>query len=361
MLTNLKNLGPALALAVAAAFGSPASAQIRLDSAPNSIDGNQVCTEDNLLQVSDSEDDCTAGAQDISTMTFQSGSSLILNNGATATINGAATFGSTVQISGNLTAGNATFTGLFSVQGSSATFATPTFFTFPSTFQAPATFNGTTNFTAGMTTTNIANSGTINTGSLNASTGLTVAAGAAVNMGGNIVQGVAAGVANTDAVNVGQLNAATAGITTSVTALQTTVATQATQITAIQTVNTTQSSQIAAVEAMNTTQSNQINALQATQDLVSNRVDTLFDLRSVDRRDMKQGVASAMAMASAPIPSEPGRVAYAVNGATFRGEYAIGGSISYRLPGSRPLSVNAGFSFAGNKNNGARVGLAGEF
>jgi hypothetical protein len=33
----------------------------------------------------------------------------------------------------------------------------------------------------------------------------------------------------------------------------------------------------------------------------------------------------------------------------------------YRLPGSTPVAVSAGFSYAGNKNNAARVGVAGEF
>ena len=55
------------------------------------------------------------------------------------------------------------------------------------------------------------------------------------------------------------------------------------------------------------------------------------------------------------------RRAYAVNGATFRGEYALGGSVSYRLNTDAPFSVNVGFSYAGNKNNGVRVGIAGEF
>jgi hypothetical protein len=60
-------------------------------------------------------------------------------------------------------------------------------------------------------------------------------------------------------------------------------------------------------------------------------------------------------------PSAPGKVAYTVNGARFRGENAIGGSVSYRLNSSTPLAVGVGFSYAGNKNNGLRVGVAGEF
>ena len=68
-----------------------------------------------------------------------------------------------------------------------------------------------------------------------------------------------------------------------------------------------------------------------------------------------------IAIANAPMPSAPGRISYAVNGATFRGEYALGGSLTYRLPGDTPFAVNVGFSYAGNKNNGVRVGVAGEF
>jgi hypothetical protein len=61
------------------------------------------------------------------------------------------------------------------------------------------------------------------------------------------------------------------------------------------------------------------------------------------------------------MPSRPGGISYAVNGATFRGEYAVGGSMMYRLPTSNPMAISAGLSFAGHKNNGVRVGVAGEF
>jgi hypothetical protein len=50
-----------------------------------------------------------------------------------------------------------------------------------------------------------------------------------------------------------------------------------------------------------------------------------------------------------------------LNGALFRGEPAIGGSVMHRLAGDDPIAIGAGFSFAGNKNNAFRVGLAGEF
>lgn len=154
---------------------------------------------------------------------------------------------------------------------------------------------------------------------------------------------VAAGTAATDAVNVGQLNA----VTGNVAAVQTTVATHTTQIA---TLNST--------TAMHTTQ---IGALQAGQESLEMDIDALFDLRGRDRRDMKQGVAAAMSMAQAPMPSGPGRVSYAVNGAAFRGEYAVGASLNYRLNTQSPMAVSVGASFAGNKNNGFRLGVAGEF
>jgi autotransporter adhesin len=251
-----------------------------------------------------------------------------------------------------------------------------------------------------MSTVNISNSGAILTGTINASSGLTASSGANVNMGNNIIHGVAAGVALTDAVNVAQLIGATSGITTDISALETltdthttqianletTTATHTTQITTLQTdltaetaartaaddaldvradsleaATATHTTQIAAIETVNATQSSQISALEAVTADIGADVDHLFDLRHRDRRDMKQGVAAAMSMANAPMPSAPGRLSYAVNGATFRGEYALGGSLMYRLPGDTPFAVNAGFSFGGHKNNGVRVGVAGEF
>jgi autotransporter adhesin len=146
-----------------------------------------------------------------------------------------------------------------------------------------------------------------------------------VAVGGRTVTGVAAGAltaASTDAVNGAQLY----------------------------TMNQEMAANTAAIAAMNSSWS----ALQTD-------IGTLYDLRKQDRRDMRQGVASAVAIANAPMPSQPGRTSYAVNGATFRGEYAVGGSVNYRLNTSSPMAVGFGFSYAGNKNNSARIGVSGEF
>lgn len=104
-----------------------------------------------------------------------------------------------------------------------------------------------------------------------------------------------------------------------------------------------------------------LSGLQSASALQAGRVDTLFDLREIDRRDMRQGIAAAVAMGQASMPSEPGRTAYVLNGAVFRGEFAIGGSLLHRLDAGVPLAIGVGFSFAGNKNNALKAGVAGEF
>ena len=102
-------------------------------------------------------------------------------------------------------------------------------------------------------------------------------------------------------------------------------------------------------------------ALQGASSLQSGRIDELFDLRRLDRRDMRQGIAAAVAMGQAAMPSEAGRTAYVLNGAVFRGSLAIGGSLLHRIDADVPLAFGIGFSFAGNKNNAVKAGVAGEF
>lgn len=118
---------------------------------------------------------------------------------------------------------------------------------------------------------------------------------------------------------------------------------------------------VSALQSASSAQAAQISALEMAGNVLSGRVDNLFDLRALDRRDMRQGIAASVAMGHASMPSAPGRTSFVFNGATFRGEYAVGGSIMHRVGGGNPLAIGAGFSFAGNKNNAVRLGLAGEF
>ncbi|MGZ8350252.1 MAG: hypothetical protein ACXWU2_09505, partial [Allosphingosinicella sp.] len=129
----------------------------------------------------------------------------------------------------------------------------------------------------------------------------------------------------------------------------------------LQATSATQGAAIAAIQTVNTTQSTQIAALQAAGTTLSGRIDDLFDLRDLDRRDSQQGIAAAVAFANPAMPSAPGRTSYVVNVATFRGEQAVSAGIMHRIGGGMPFAISAGFSFAGNSNNAARVGVAGEF
>jgi len=103
------------------------------------------------------------------------------------------------------------------------------------------------------------------------------------------------------------------------------------------------------------------NGALARLDTLDGQVGTLFDLRGRDRDDFKKGIAAATAMGQAAFPSAPGRTSYVLNGATFRGEAAVGGSLMHRFNSDAPIALGVGFSFAGKKNNAFRAGVAGEF
>ena len=118
--------------------------------------------------------------------------------------------------------------------------------------------------------------------------------------------------------------------------------------------NTTLLGNVATLQSASASQLAMIGTLDSS-------VSTLFDLREQDRDDFKKGIAAATAMGQAAFPSEPGKTSYVLNGATFRGEAAVGGSLMHRFAGDTPIAVGVGFSFAGKNNNAFRAGVAGEF
>ena len=118
----------------------------------------------------------------------------------------------------------------------------------------------------------------------------------------------------------------------------------------------------------NTTLLTSVAALQTASsaagvrlDTLDGQVGTLFDLRGRDRDDFKKGIAAATAMGHAAFPSAPGKTSYVLNGATFRGEAAVGGSLMHRFDTDTPIALGVGFSFAGKKTNAFKAGVAGEF
>jgi autotransporter adhesin len=327
-------------------IAAPVNAQIFIE--PDDAGPFLLCASSGALQISDVDDNCEANTENVESLTFGSGA----NNVITFTNTGTANFtNTTVQMSGlQAYSGTSTFNSTVSFVGPSVTFDTGATFNGSASFGEPISTQGIFN-TGSISSTNVfaANGGItdLSSASVDIELSLSMQNGANIDMGGNQIHNVATGTAATDAVNVAQLNAVNAEVAEDIFFLDAVTSAHTDQITAIQAVDATQTSQIAALEATNLSFGSDIN--------------TLFDLRKSDRRDMKQGVASAMAMAAAPMPSGPGRIAYAVNGATFRGEYAVGGSLTYRLNTRAPMAVNVGFSYAGNKNNGARIGVAGEF
>ena len=95
-------------------------------------------------------------------------------------------------------------------------------------------------------------------------------------------------------------------------------------------------------------------ALSGKVGLLENQLDGM-------EQRFREGIATTVAMTPVQIPSEPGRFTYALNGSAYRGAYAAGGSMMYRLNTKNPMAVGFGFSRAGARYGAVRVGIAGEF
>ncbi len=94
---------------------------------------------------------------------------------------------------------------------------------------------------------------------------------------------------------------------------------------------------------------------------LSDRVNVLDAYARESRREARQGIAAAMAMTGASMPSAPGRTSWSGNTATFKGEWAAGFAVAHRLNVAMPVAVSAGVSLSGNSFGGARLGVSGEF
>jgi autotransporter adhesin len=125
------------------------------------------------------------------------------------------------------------------------------------------------------------------------------------------VTNVAAGINATDAVNKGQLDAAIAGI----------------------------------------------SAFDPT--ILQGQIDGLVAGAHHDRIEARRGVAAAVAMSEAPMPSRDGGISYSLHGSGYRGQYALGASAKYRI--NRSAAVDFGVSYAGHSDTAYRVGVSGEF
>lgn len=94
---------------------------------------------------------------------------------------------------------------------------------------------------------------------------------------------------------------------------------------------------------------------------IDQRIDGVAAYAREGRREARQGIAAAMAMTAAAMPSRPGKTSWNGNTATYKGEWAVGFAVAHRLDVAIPVAINAGVSLAGNSFGGARMGLSGEF
>lgn len=79
------------------------------------------------------------------------------------------------------------------------------------------------------------------------------------------------------------------------------------------------------------------------------------------RRESRQGVALAAAMANVGMPSGAGRTAWRVNTGGYMGYGAISMGIAHRLPTSVPLAITGGVSVGFQSSAMFSIGLQGEF
>jgi hypothetical protein len=135
--------------------------------------------------------------------------------------------------------------------------------------------------------------------------------------------------------------------TTDITNLNTTVGTHTTQISSLDNRTTVNETNIALLD-------NRVDGLESSFTDLSDEI-------SENRTEARQGIAAAIAMATAPMPSAPGKTTWASNVGFFKGETAFGGSLAHRFDTSIPFGVTAGYSYGGGDSHAARFGLMGEF
>ena len=107
---------------------------------------------------------------------------------------------------------------------------------------------------------------------------------------------------------------------------------------------------------------NRIDSVQAQVNNLEAKTDAVQRYAIQTRKEARQGVGLAIAQATPPMPTEPGKTTWATNGATYRGEWAGGVALAHRLPTCCvPIAITAGVAYGGDNALGARAGLAGEF
>ena len=115
-------------------------------------------------------------------------------------------------------------------------------------------------------------------------------------------------------------------------------------------------------QAISAAMSQSVAGLGQSLDALSSSVNQLSARQIVAQKEARGGIAAAVALVNAPMPSQPGKTSWAGNVAKFRDQYAMGVSFSHRLNSNIPLAMTAGFAYTpGTSDLTGRVGMAGEF
>lgn len=77
--------------------------------------------------------------------------------------------------------------------------------------------------------------------------------------------------------------------------------------------------------------------------------------------ETRRGIAAAVATASAPMPSLPGKTTWQLRGSAYESQMGFGFGFAHRLNTSMPLAIIGGYGNGGGTQHTGYVGLGGEF
>ena len=101
-------------------------------------------------------------------------------------------------------------------------------------------------------------------------------------------------------------------------------------------------------------------ALSQAKSYTDTRIgDVRSQMRNLQRKTYG-GIAAAVAMGAAPMPSAAGKTVLSVHSGLFENYTGVGMAFSHRLNTDTPLAIDGGFAHAGSENV-ARVGFSVEF
>ena len=115
-------------------------------------------------------------------------------------------------------------------------------------------------------------------------------------------------------------------------------------------------------QAISAAMSLSVSGLSQSLDALESSISQLSARQAAAQKEARAGIAAAVALVNAPMPSAPGKTSWAGNVARFRDQYAMGFSFAHRLNSNAPLAMTAGVAYSpGAGNVTGRIGMAGEF